>query len=241
MHAINDASLSAHFYPRSFIISCFKYDLRVSIIDLISLKVLLFGHLPFRADPNCLAELHGILANNNISEALLWGEQAMELHGIRAVVLRIDIALNDDDLERAATALISEGWIELSLAVPPTNGGFWMDGFKEFMALGRRLQYPESYEDMRDMELLLLPRSYLGLGTLSSTLLHAPSGFAYPPAIALAESIATVFFKSSGLFAMLMRVWAVYFLRFEVFDQEALDELAAKNLECWLELVKLTP
>ncbi|KAH0578220.1 hypothetical protein H2248_004001 [Termitomyces sp. 'cryptogamus'] len=66
----------------------------------------------------------------------------MGLHGIRAVGLRIDISLNDDNLERAATALIPEGWIELSLAVPPTNGGFWMAGFKEFMALGRRLQYP---------------------------------------------------------------------------------------------------
>ncbi|KAG6815878.1 hypothetical protein H0H87_010594, partial [Tephrocybe sp. NHM501043] len=94
------------------------------------------------------------------------------------------------------------------------------------MARGRRLAYPDSYQDMEGLELVLLPGSFPGFESLHSSLNHATSGFSYPSAIVLAESIATAFSKSSGAWALLMQAWACYFLQYDVLKEDEVKELA---------------
>ncbi|KAG6916219.1 hypothetical protein DXG01_007802 [Tephrocybe rancida] len=187
-----------------------------------------------------LADVERILSDSNISDALLWGEHAMRLHGIPAVALRDDLVINDNDLDLATAALVSKGWREQSSTQPPSRAGFWLEGWQDFMGSGRRLLYPDSYQDLQDQELLLLPRSYLGLDPLSPALHDTSSGLSYPSATALAGSIANVFSKASGHCALLMQAWAAYFLQYGVLEKDAVDELVARNPECWQELLHLT-
>ncbi|KAG5720174.1 hypothetical protein E4T56_gene3256 [Termitomyces sp. T112] len=194
------------------------------------------------AEHDRIAEIHKVFAENNVSGALLWGEHAMSLHGIPTATLRDDIALNDNEIDRAAAALVSKGWQELSLANPPSQPGFWSDGWKEFLCSGRRFLYPKNYPNVFGQELLLLPRSYLGLCSLhsSQTLSDDSSGFNYPSAVSLAGSIAAIFSKSTGHFALLMRAWAAYFIQYDVLKDDELDELE-RHTELWKELRKLLP
>lgn len=95
------------------------------------------------------------------------------------------------------------------------------------MNSGGRLHYPESYEmHGHDAELLLLPRSYLGFESLHSPLRETSSGFSFPSAIALAESITTMFSKSPGHWSLLMHAWAADFPRYGVLDKDVVDRLA---------------
>ncbi|KAG6826684.1 hypothetical protein H0H92_014859 [Tricholoma furcatifolium] len=106
-----------------------------------------------------LRDVKQILHEVGISDVLLWGENAMYLHGIPAVSVRDDLILKEEDMDRAVAALVAKGWRELSLNVPPQPAGFWVSGWQEFMGSGRRLLYPESYKKSDAYPLLLLPRT----------------------------------------------------------------------------------
>ncbi|KAG6834023.1 hypothetical protein H0H93_012469 [Arthromyces matolae] len=182
-----------------------------------------------------------ILVDSKITNAVWWGEHALSRHGIPTAVTRDDVALYERDIDHVAAALTSNGWRELPLTEPPALSGFWLDGWVDFMGHGRRFKYPEHFPDVYGLELVLLPRSYLGLESLDSTELLAEDDtcLAYPSARTMAETVAKMFSKSSGHCSLIMRCWGAYFLQYRVLQEEELDQLEALNPEFWSELRSL--
>ncbi|KAG6848851.1 hypothetical protein H0H93_013444 [Arthromyces matolae] len=189
-----------------------------------------------------IAAVSKVLLDCEVTDAVWWGDHALSRHGIPTVVMRDDIALNENDIAQIAVSLTSNGWRELLLTEPPALSGFWLDGWVEFMRHGRRFKYPEQFPDVYGMELVLLPRSFLGLEAVASTELQTDSDhpcLAYPSARLMAQSIAEMFVRSSGHCALIMRSWAAYFIQYNVLKEEELDQLEGKNTEFWRELRSL--
>ncbi|KAL5533700.1 hypothetical protein ACEPAG_160 [Sanghuangporus baumii] len=193
-----------------------------------------------------VSELSKILHREDIP-IIVWGEIAMRRYGIPTVILRVDVAIPDDMLTRTASALQAEGWIVPTGPLPRAIAGFWRSGWKEVAKTCLRFSFPPNVltpdDDGDDIELLIFPTSFVGLGPCLSldsgeyTRIDLLGPNVYLPSSHLmAKSIARTYDrhgeKCTG-FALLLRAWASYFYLYCDFHAESLDDAEQEVRDFW--------
>ncbi|KAL5536015.1 hypothetical protein ACEPAF_4109 [Sanghuangporus sanghuang] len=147
-------------------------------------------------------------------------------------------------LTHAASALEAEGWTVPTGPLPRAIAGFWGSGWKKVAKTCLRFSFPPNVlppED--DIELLIFPTSFVGLGPCPSldfeeyTRMDSLGPNVYLPSSHLmAKSIARTYDrhgeKSTG-FALLLRSWASYFYLYCDFHAESLDDAEQEVRNFW--------
>ena len=141
---------------------------------------------------------------------------------------RDDILVPDDELDLAASALLTNGWITSTSPLPTSREGL-RSGWQVVAKFGRQLRHPDKY-NTETIEMLLLPTTFVGLDSnpalISPDFTLTMDNIWCPSAHLLAVTIVrTCILRTpqNSAFSSRLNSWHSYFYQYAGFTTRSMD------------------